>query len=914
VVDPVGPKRLLERAGHVLLPDDLREGLRPVPAVEGQRHVPTLARRADAVAGRLGVVDHGRPGQRAMRRCCGAATCSRSHSVAAAAFMGRLTDLHRFFGQAGTLPNQPTGLTPDLLVDAQNGGTKVFPQVTGTLAAEQVMTLCSQVFTPPTGVLATSGQDLPATHVLTFQTWDPSRPTFEVLTSEEQVSELAAARAAHVGYADSWQGAAAWTGDVWQAVAAGLATISDISLDIVHSVATVTLTYVRETVSLVFDAVYETAQAAARVVEAILRAAGAAIADVLSWLRWALDLTDAFATKDALLSGAKQWSAYMSYGINYLFGQMGPNFFATTLSGAADDVAAAATAVDGTTFAPDPAGLGPAPGSGVPDLTTNPSPLDNPHGSWLLDQLLTPSIASGISLAPPETVPPPFTAAMAAFDTFVTAVSDTTVIGPLRTAMDALGQQLETLFDPTDPNSLWHAGPSALLGFVDADLLGAVGVFADSVVRAVQDLIIAVLACIEAVLALPLADSPVLTSLWGFITTQAAVPYATPTVGDFFGLATAFPLTVLMKAITGQVPFPGGFPVLPTPPGADRAPRAESTWFPDDAQHYLPGEYDINAEQQLMVQMAVGLSTAMFSGIDAYMDVHPFHDDYLKMLGWTQTYEDRVVWAMVIFDLLAFGVCDAPCYWGTDLVQHCPPCAESPEWAWWGEYFAKLPIYVGDVLCTFVLTFCGRFKHPKLFAHSLQDEVGNYFIAALGVLEGAFSCFLYIKEQGNKGSKTPLFWLVTQLVGLASSLTAPVRELPLPAYTPIWKLKLGVDVACDLASGAAWMWSGLRRPVIECQGLPQDVGPTVLPAATAGQLYSVELQAASGSFPPYGWTIIGDIPEELQWRADSAGYSQVSLVGKPSQAPMDYRFTVVLADSYDPNHVAYRDFTLHVAP
>ena len=40
-------QRLLQRAGDVLLPDDLFEGLRAVAPVEGERHAPTLARGED---------------------------------------------------------------------------------------------------------------------------------------------------------------------------------------------------------------------------------------------------------------------------------------------------------------------------------------------------------------------------------------------------------------------------------------------------------------------------------------------------------------------------------------------------------------------------------------------------------------------------------------------------------------------------------------------------------------------------------------------------------------------------------------------------------------------------------------------------------------------------------------------------
>ena len=52
VVDPPGAQRLHERLGDVLLPDDVREALRSVAAVEGDGHAPTLAAGSDTRADR----------------------------------------------------------------------------------------------------------------------------------------------------------------------------------------------------------------------------------------------------------------------------------------------------------------------------------------------------------------------------------------------------------------------------------------------------------------------------------------------------------------------------------------------------------------------------------------------------------------------------------------------------------------------------------------------------------------------------------------------------------------------------------------------------------------------------------------------------------------------------------------------
>jgi hypothetical protein len=46
-MDPIVAYRLLERLGHMLLADDLGEGLGAIPAIEGERHRTTLTLNAD---------------------------------------------------------------------------------------------------------------------------------------------------------------------------------------------------------------------------------------------------------------------------------------------------------------------------------------------------------------------------------------------------------------------------------------------------------------------------------------------------------------------------------------------------------------------------------------------------------------------------------------------------------------------------------------------------------------------------------------------------------------------------------------------------------------------------------------------------------------------------------------------------
>ena len=132
--------------------------------------------------------------------------------------------------------------------------------------------------------------------------------------------------------------------------------------------------------------------------------------------------------------------------------------------------------------------------------------------------------------------------------------------------------------------------------------------------------------------------------------------------------------------------------------------------------------------------------------------------------------------------MLFFGVCDLPVFWGTDNLWNCTTENGSTEWLWWLEYFCKLPIYLGDLFCAVVLPLVSEKGTPSRILGTLQNQVGNDAINALGVFEALASTALLM---GSGKKPIDVYWFATQIVSMVSSLTAVVRVLPVFATSPV---------------------------------------------------------------------------------------------------------------------------------
>lgn len=822
-----------------------------------------------------------------------------------AASVNPANDIQRFLGGTGTLPPLPSGISEQALLDARTSdGRFVFQDWhrSDTIPTPaDVMTTFRELFRPRTGeartIVRPDGEVVQA-HALVIQAWDPTRPGLQVLTSQEEVAAFRATRLAEPMFGGFWDAAGAWLGDVWQGVKDGLVQVVQAELDLLTGVATISLQWLDD-VQIAFDVVCDSAVAAARVAESVVNAVGAAASDVLDWLRWAFDLEDVFATKDALVDGLRMWAGYMSHAVDYGFAQIPPGWFAEQEAKVRAYLEAAVPFCAGT-LGPDQAVSIPAQTGQLPEIVSKPQKVDNAHATWMRDQLASTPGSQRIRLAALDEIPTEFTEAHEAFEAMLAVFADPVVGARLKGALDRFCELFTNLFQASDAQTLARTELRTLIEMV-GDLVGAVLAFADILLVRLKDFILAMVACVPVILDLEVEGFGLLDRLWWFVCTQAGADPETPlSIGNLFGVAAAFPVTVCLKAGLGSAPFPDGrFPGFRWDPSQAR-PSTETTWFPAGAEHSLPDEYPIPPRAQAGIQAAVGAATMGFSFVDLYMDTHQ------PPLPVGTMSEDWQVLLITVYDMLFFGVCDLPVFWGTDNLWKCTTENGSTEWLWWLEYFCKLPIYLGDLFCAVVLPLVSEKGTPSRILGTLQNQVGNDAINALGVFEALASTALLM---GSDKKPIDVYWFATQIVSMVSSLTAVVRVLPVFATSPALRaVKMAVDAATDIAAGGAWWMTG-------CLAVLPDLMKGDLPHGQVGKPYSAQLTASTDKrFPPFGWAVtFGEMPPGVGFKiADADDFFVVEVGGTPLKEG-DYYFTITAANSYDPNSVAVKDFHVTIA-
>ena len=811
-------------------------------------------------------------------------------------------DVHDFLGGSGTLPNHPEGISPEKLRNAKTpSGEHVFPAwnsgdhgLVAVPTPEDVLDWCAKVFQAKGGgqvrLADGSGQLRPA-RAMTLQTWDDRRPAYQLIFDDDEYARMVELRASHPSFVGE-SGASDWFGDIWQAITNGLVRVAETTIDFATRTAEIVLHWV-DGLTRSFSMLWENIVNAAHLIESVFNSILAAIANVIDWIKWLLDFGDVLKTKDALLDGIHKWEAYVIKSADYAFDVVAEGWFLRQEDNVRRYFKEARQYVTGFSLSggqPLPASV-PTKGANIPEVARKPQMQKNPHAGWMTDQLASPAVARTFNTVILESVPPEYLAAEAALTDLSTFFEGPGLGTELMAALEDFGKLFTNIFDAADAETFARAELVTAFDLLE-DLILIVLKVCEALLGMVLTLIKAVVACIPAVLNTELDRHGLLGMLWDFVRTGHDDQPATPTVGDFFGTAMAFPLTLLSKSVMGEVPFPTGkFPDFEKPAGAAQESAPVYTWWPPGSD--FKTDYGMNPVVQLMMQGLVGISTGLFSLVDVYCDA-PHLPDSQSPGPSDDNVENIKIAIITVCDLLAFGLGDLPVFWGTDNVWEVSP----RDGLWWGEYFSKLPIYLGDIVVAWIIPSISP-GQPRSICGKLQGPWGNAFINLLGLVETGFSTALLIES--NQGDMD-IVWFVVQLLSLTSSNTALVRQLPgynvpesvLPA------IKMGVDVGTDVFSGA---WYTIMAFLEYKTG---NVAGSVFPTGKVGSVYdpgaTTQLRSYVIGFPPHGWTVYkGDLPPGIGFaRNPGDPVNTVRLMGTPTEVGV-YTFTLLSCNSYDPN-------------
>jgi hypothetical protein len=858
------------------------------------------------------------------------------------------TDVLSYLGGAGTLPNRQQVITAETLRDAKTSdGRWVVPgwhveygEAAGAGAApiltpDQVLTLCAELIKAP-------GADPTRPRFISLQASDPERAAYASHSSTAEAAELRAGWAADPSFTGFLDGGLARVGDFWEAINAGAVRVQDALLDLVDGTADLLIVWI-DGLTYGLTVVWDTLVQAARVIEAIFNAIVAAVKDVIDWLKWALDLGDIFLTKDAMLAGLKQVPEYYETVVDALFDKIGPGWFASKKEAVTTSLETAISSLQGASLdpvhAPNPA-AGPAaePGSSTPDADS----ITNPHFWWSLDAIFSlpdgsPESTDADELGGERADPPPeFTAMAEAFADLGAVFRDDDVAKELTAAWAEVAQLFSNLLDWTDFQTLVKTQFSSLIRLTEHLVLAFLE-FCEVAVEKVRAFVLAGIRCIPVLFDLVVEDPTggMLQSLWTSLCELAGRPVESMSYGNLVGVLICSPLCSTFKAMTGAPPFPDG--KFPSFNGTDlRAggPDQDLVWVPQSYSPTMPNEYVVDPEAQYVVQSLVGVATAWYFAVDSYMNAHSAHK-----LPHTKAFEavERCFLVMVAGgDLLAFVVGDLPIFWGVGKV------VEGVEVLWYAEYIPKTLLYLCDLYVCIVAPLTGH--QAKVGAQifgtwnvPLADRLGgNNFATSLitvfGYIEAVISAALYGFSEHHPAD---LYWLVTQIIGLESSLTAFLRlRIRLDDVMGTWASllllhpylfggKVTLDILADVGSGLALALTGGESSRVHLNNeVAQAFLPTTLPAGVIGQPYQLEPGfpveiysnwAAFDAWTPLGWTIgSGELPAGLYLGQDPKFEARIQFRGTPEGPAGTYSFQVWGGNSFDPNNIVKQDYQITI--
>lgn len=456
-----------------------------------------------------------------------------------------------YFTGTTTLPGKPL-LTGEVLRTAETDGKPLIPDWPQGLSPDQVVTMMKSSM-----AMADPNLPQPRSAAYVLQTTDPTQPAFQEFETAE---ELRAAREHWMDAPDFggfWDRIGHFLGDVAHAVTSGAAKVGRIVLDVGKRAVEIMITVQGRLVSL-GEFVIHTVRDAIRAVEAVWRAVGAFIQDVLAWLRDLLISRDVFDTAAALESGLVQMPGFLREQLN-LAGRYTDGFFGRQKEAVHARIAELKTFFNGQSLADQPylgtamnQYLGHVPGFSLLAETQRPSCL------WLAEKV----VDAARNLDEPTPAHEPLVDAelsagiQEAWQTFVQRLEASS--GAFKAALDDVGMLLRNLVGDVSLPALMQLQISTLLNLVD-HLVDALLDLCDAMLQALLTLVGQALSGIEVLLRTEVNLGP-LQALIDFMARLVGQDAPRLTVAGLLSLVVAFPATLSWKVLHGPNAklFPGG--------------------------------------------------------------------------------------------------------------------------------------------------------------------------------------------------------------------------------------------------------------------------------------------------------------------------------------------------------------------
>jgi hypothetical protein len=761
------------------------------------------------------------------------------------------TDIHNYLAGNGTLASQNGTFSRDALKGARADGKPIVIPGKDDDEIEYAVHSTQQAFAQANGKQLTSrlfrGEGpAPVIHGYSIGRGADGKICYHEFATPAQAQAHIESIRALDNYGGLWDDFIDFASDVWEGIKNGVIEVFDAAIT---ATATVFI-YIGGKIIELVDFIIDTVEKAVHAAEAVIRMVVEAIGKVIDWLKALFNFSDIWDTKNAIYGLVKQLPPIINRCADHYRG-ISSDWFSQQI-GKVTSALDAIKAQYGDTRMGDF-------GNKTPNLTSsNGSAVraddvgGNPQANWLQTKMMSEPVRGHLAAALEE-IPLPGPILDAGKDLWNVLTGGAPGQSPLDhlvKAVSDIGEAMAALFNVADPEA---GGKLAVIKLIDCaeQIAVAVLTFLDRVVQKVFDLVKAFSGQLLAFFETELPLGP-LNTLWEWLQELArpGQPAEPLTLGNFFLLVAAVPITVVGKLIMGvdHPPFPGGkFPVLPMPGDAG-----------------VLGANGLDATACALANgFAALLTWTVYNGLDVATD-------------WTSggLTLNITYW---IFTFLAFvALCVPATYTGK---------AWSTWWVYWFVWIAACVVQLVTILAGRKLSADGKDTTIKNYNGWVGGAIG-FGLGGTAMLAGIFA-----NQQEDDG----VLSLIVTITGCISTLTAMLipwaNKLSENGKFHLTLAKSALDGLSNLASGMIGMvtafiaWGG--RVAFNADPITCDPG-------TANSPYTFTLPF-QGTNTPLAFTVTGgSLPDGLTLDPVSG-----TLSGKTA-ATGDFTFNVQVTDSYYP--------------
>jgi hypothetical protein len=819
--------------------------------------------------------------------------------------------VNNYLAGTGTLPSQQGTFTAATLQNAtctDADGNKT-PLVSdwgnAPVTAEQTVSHCQAVYamaagngtTQLTAMIDGFAEPQPIVGYV-IQKWDPSRPSYQVFRTQEELDAYRAYRNSHPAYGGFWDDFVNWAGDVWEGIKTAATKVAEVIVETVVEIAI----WIGEAIVSLGEMIINAVEQAIRAVEAVFQMIVDAINRLIDWLKALFSFHDIWQTKKAIESGMK---TLIGLGVSTIekFANVSSGFFQQKEA----DVIALFTELKaqyGGNSVGDFQNKAPQLQDSTGNQVDKTAVTDNPQANWMLNQThgaVTRQLSAGRELAfsaPGQSATDLIAAIVAAFTGIGTDLDNSGAISDLMTAGADLGQAIASLFDPS-------AGPSgsmvALLDLLEHLALAALKAL-DAIVQAMGSLAGTVRNGLYPADGSPgIMDTPLgvpfLDTLYGWFQDVAGVPAnereANLTFGSCGTLVLAFFSTIIYKLINGvdNPPFPDGtFPQLDMP-----------TWHPD---------FDADAQATMSAQTAINLQ--IYSNVFGVLGTGMEGIADLIAYGQAAGASPTLPWIQAFFAMF-YTFADV----FTWMLGNVPEVTGSgwDDAAWAGAFASGSAITVCEFAAIFYYRSISAVDQATSSAFLRYAKINRVLMGPVvsGLLGGTA---LFCEAASCAVSGTNPYLTAQYVTGMIPETIQVFRKLAPNSLL----LAGGIGIADLLLNGAstimglvASFWEGQNKPVITTTSLPAAVPGLDY---TKGGTVATGLAATGGdkpwNSPIRNW---GPAPGTSLPPGLNLDPSTGVITGAVQGTATSYTFQVQCSDSYNVSqYSAPQKITLTVAP